>query len=503
MELKEQFNLLKNIIRFSETADMKIDLSEIEKMIFKVLPDSLEKNAPPNFPDLYFDFKQEYERFKEFILFDKLIGKNVVALGGGFSSGKSTFLNSVMEHEILPSAINPSTSVPAYLVNDADISVYGVNTFQSKVEMKLEDVMLLSHGFGKFDGDEEVTLGHLLSSLFISTPYQKFENIALLDTPGYSKADSASYSAKTDEKIARTQLNSANYILWFVTADSGTITESDINFIKTLRPEIPKLIIVNKADKIMPDELDEVIDKIKDVLNIKGIQYLDVLAYSSDEPDDYDGDKIIEYLEKWNSGISESRFAYNFKVLFTKCRDYYDELLDNEKKLHNRLSHILADDSLDNVDARDYLNSMDNSAKKRITDIKNLKEYLKQLQTEFFTEIKRISDMVNIEMPEPSEIDLLQDKISNPKQILDAYCEKYGLNNVKNKNIQNDIAMSVMQVFEDVKPVINDICGGTDYNIQIAEELSQALQISAERIHINDCMKLESELIYNTLGGNN
>ncbi len=126
--------------------------------------------------------------------------------------------------------------------------------------MELDDVMLLAHGFGRDGGDEqEVTLGHLLSNLFISTPNQPFENLVLLDTPGYSKADTSGYSAKTDEKIARTQLNSSNFILWFVQADAGTITDSDIAFIKTLNESIPKLIIVNKADKLMPDEIEEVV----------------------------------------------------------------------------------------------------------------------------------------------------------------------------------------------------------------------------------------------------
>ena len=85
--MPNQINLLKRIIMTDGTPDLCVDLHEIETMITKTLPDELEKNAPPNFPELYFDFKQEYERFKEFILFDKLIGRNVVALGGGFSSG--------------------------------------------------------------------------------------------------------------------------------------------------------------------------------------------------------------------------------------------------------------------------------------------------------------------------------------------------------------------------------------------------------------------------------
>ena len=130
-EMMRQFRLLKNIIRFSETPEIKIDLTETERIIMHTLPEILEKNAPSNFTELFFDFKQEYERFKSFILYDKLIGKNIVALGGGFSSGKSAFLNSILGCELLPSDISPSTSVPTYLVNGEQTEVYGIITFES------------------------------------------------------------------------------------------------------------------------------------------------------------------------------------------------------------------------------------------------------------------------------------------------------------------------------------------------------------------------------------
>ncbi|MDE6678930.1 MAG: dynamin family protein, partial [Ruminococcus sp.] len=206
--MSENINLLKRIIINEKNRNLQLELSGIENIITKVLPAELEKNAPSNFPELYFDFKQEYERFKEFILFDKLIGKNVVALGGSFSSGKSSFLNSLLDEEILPSDITPSTSVPAYIINNSETSVYGINTFESVITIQPEEVSMIAHGFGKDDSDgKEVTLGHLLKSLFIALPKQPFRHIALLDTPGYSKSDNDGYSYKTDEKIARTQLN--------------------------------------------------------------------------------------------------------------------------------------------------------------------------------------------------------------------------------------------------------------------------------------------------------
>lgn len=455
--MSKNTSLLKRIIMNEKNENLKVDLSGIEKIITKVLPAELEKNAPSNFPELYFEFKQEYERFKEFILFDNLIGRNVVALGGGFSSGKSSFLNSLMDEEILPSDITPSTSVPAYLINDSETAVYGINAFESVITMQPEEVGLIAHGFGKDDEDgKEVTLGHLLKSLFIALPKQPFKHLALLDTPGYSKSDTGGYSARTDEKIACTQLNSANFILWFVSADGGTITNSDIDFLKSLNPEIPKLIIVNKADKIFPDELDEVVGKIRDTLQIKGIRFVDVLTYSSEEPDDYDKDRILEYIKKWDNAVTESRFAYNFKVLFTKCKEYYDSELDEAQRLHNRLSHILADFPSDNSDAEDYLQSMDRASVRSITEIKQLKENLHTLQDSFFTEIKCIADAVSIEMPEPSEIDLISDRISDPKAVIEKYCSENGMDNVQHKNLQISFAEILNETLRDAEPVFYD-----------------------------------------------
>ena len=287
--------------------------------------------------------------------------------------------------------------------------------------------------------------------------------------------------------------------MWFVQADAGTITDSDIAFIKTLNESIPKLIIVNKADKIMPDELDDVVEKIHDVLNLKGIKYLDVLTYSGDEPEDYQKDEIIEYLNEWNSEVTQSRFAYNFKVLFTKCREYYDERLDEEKKLHSRLQHILGDVSLDNGEARDYLNSMDNNAKRNIADLKELIAKLKEMQTAFFTEIKTVADKVNIEMPEPSEIDLIRDSIADPKEVLTEYCEKKGLNTPKHIGLRRDAAEIIEDIFRDVSSVFNSISGTLGYQSEIADELESLLNVG--EIHLNDDLKYHSDTVYNTFWG--
>lgn len=111
------FELLCNIIRQNTSENqLRVDLSRIEEVIQKKIPETLKKNAPEDFYELYMDFKSEYEKFRDFILYDKLIGKNIIALGGGFSSGKSSFLNALMGKMVLPADIDPSTSVPTYIV---------------------------------------------------------------------------------------------------------------------------------------------------------------------------------------------------------------------------------------------------------------------------------------------------------------------------------------------------------------------------------------------------
>ena len=128
-ELLGNFQLLCDLISQSRTPFLKVDLGKLDDIIKKQIPDALGKNAPPDYYDLYTDFKAEYDKFRDYILYDRLIGKNVVALGGGFSSGKSSFLNALNGEPALPEAIEPTTAVPTYVVHGDDYCVQAINIF--------------------------------------------------------------------------------------------------------------------------------------------------------------------------------------------------------------------------------------------------------------------------------------------------------------------------------------------------------------------------------------
>lgn len=505
-KILSNYELLCNIIRQSASGpQLKVDLSKIGEIINKKIPDTLKKNAPEDFYELYTDFKSEYEKFRDFILYDKLIGKNIIALGGGFSSGKSSFLNALMGKMVLPADIDPSTSVPTYIVSGEKHNVMGINVFDTKVQMQPRDIKKIAHGFGEVENDDDekvadaVTLGHVLENIFFSTPLHKYDNIAFLDTPGYSKPDSEKYSAKTDEQIARGQLNSSNYILWFVQADAGTITEEDIKFIKTLREDIPKLIIVNKADKKNLSDLKDIIAKIKSTLDIKGIRYVDVFPFTSrlDQVEDDELNTFIEIgiedirkqIQYWNSQVYESNFARNFKILFVRCKEFYEDEIDEESRQLTRLNTSITKLMAEDIDAEilEPLQLMVREAQKNVNELKAISKKLKELQDEFFTEIKFISDIVGIAMPEPSEIDLLQDKVKNPMQLIEEY--------KKEKGIQTDTSIVDMlqSVFAGIEPVINKHAGGSKYRDELLDVIKEFCDVQPDEIRINDVFKNTSE----------
>lgn len=518
-KIVQNFELLCSIIKQDKSdCERCVDLGKVEEIIDKKIPDTLKKNAPEDFYELYTDFKSEYEKFKDFILYDELIGKNIVALGGGFSSGKSSFLNTLMKQHPLPENIDPSTSVATYIVYGENYKTTGINTFNTKITMPdFRDIKRIAHNFGEIKDEEgnviysnNVTLGHILDSIFLETPKHEYKNIAFLDTPGYSKPDSEEYSEKTDEQIARSQLNSSNYILWFVQADAGTITEEDIKFIKTLREGIPMLVILNKADKKTLSDIKDIIAKIKFTLDIKGVRYVDVFSFTSrlehiedNELKSFiesDAHRIREQIETWNRQVYESNFARNFKKIFVRCKDFYEDEIHEESRKLYRLNRAVDKLDIENINAEvpgieaevlEPLQLMVKEARRNVTELKEISNKLKELQDEFFTEIKFISDIVNIDMPEPSEIDLLQDKVQNPLQLIEEY--------KKEKGIQTDSSVVDMlqNMFAGIEPVINKAAGGSGYREELISIIKEACSVRPEDIHINDVYKNTEE--YKTL----
>lgn len=470
------YEQLRNIVRpdSAEGIEIKAKLQYVEKIITRSLPELIKKVAPPNIYELMAGFNAEYDKFKDFIIYKSLIGKNVIGLGGGFSSGKSSFLNSLMGgEEILPENINPSTSVPAYLVHGEENIVKAVNIFDACIELELAAINEISHGFGATGEQGEKTtdavqLGHVLKNLFLETPLQRYENLVFLDTPGYSKPDSAGYSARTDENIARQQLNTVDMILWFLPVnEAGSFTDSDINFIKSLDQSIPITVICSKAKRRTKKQRTDIEAKLKEQILIDNLNIKDIFFFDTEEPEGLDSNKIYEMFNNWNSKeYEEEIFARHFKRLFWECREFYkkksEEASAEVRNLKNAL--LLLED---NGETSVYIERVKaNSEKEKVRMSEAEKEMLK-IQTEFFKEIKVVADSVGIYMPEPKDIEVLEDKITDPLAILQEYNQKH------KKVISNEVKEQILDTFRNINPVFECEPGGSKYKKIVENTLAE------------------------------
>jgi GTP-binding protein EngB required for normal cell division len=413
--LLSQFKLLGNIIRKPEANAGAGILAGLHEIVYEKIPESFRRDAPPGYYEQFTDMTSQYEQFENFVLYDKLIGKNVVALGGGFSSGKSSFLNAIDLERALPVDISPSTAVPTFIVNGERHDAFCVNAFDAVVPIGLKDIREISHGFGEITNEdgtaasEHVTLGHVLKSVFLASPKQTYKNLAFVDTPGFSKPDSDTYSDKTDESISRAQLNASSYILLFIQADAGTLKEDDINFIMSLRDDIPKMFIVSKADTKTGEELEGIVRHIRSHLSLNGIAYTDVRAFSSLKPDDYDAPAIRQALSEWNAFESRPDLARNFKRLFIFLRKYYDDEIASVRKRIERVNTSLMKLESEDAETLEPLKLILKESQDAVSRLKADRERLKEIKDEFFGELKRVGDRIGIPMPEPSEVEMVEE----------------------------------------------------------------------------------------------
>ena len=237
----------------------------------------------PNEAEMHENIHQLQIQLKTMMQFPVLKNKHVIALGGGFSAGKSSFINSILElkSDILPTDTMPTTSIPTYVVSNKarkkhEISAF--NLFGKEISIDHEAILAISHEFARVYG---LTLGTIINNIVVKI-HNKFEHIAFLDTPGYSKTETGvKQSRHTDAEIALAQLCVADRLIWFIDIENGTLLKSDIDFIKKINVSEPILFIINKADKKPISEVRKVVGQVKLKIKDVGLPLFAVIAYSS------------------------------------------------------------------------------------------------------------------------------------------------------------------------------------------------------------------------------
>ena len=299
--------------RHTEISQMYEDL----KQYFNDNLGLLKKNSLLNNSQFSLEFAYEMENFYKFCMLPELADKVIVGIGGAFSAGKSSFLNGILGRKILSVEIDPTTSIPTYLIHGEHQKIKAVLKNAQQQDLSLEQFKSLTH-----HAEQELyELTENIDLILLNQPEQQWSNLAFLDTPGYSNHEDIE-QGMCDAHIAKVQLNDAQCLIWLISADQGVISQSDIEFLKIIRSDIPKLVVVSRADKKSSNDLNEIKKLTQYTLAQHQIDVIDVLAFSARQPRNFDRDRLDQFLVQWSSEHQESRIIENFNQYFEAMKKH-------------------------------------------------------------------------------------------------------------------------------------------------------------------------------------
>ncbi|GAA8157905.1 acyl carrier protein [Helicobacter pylori] len=243
--------------------------------------------------------------------YPSLFQKNMVAVGGGFSAGKSTFLNNLLDLKLkLPEDINPTTAIPAYCLKGEREVLMGFSQNGGVVE--LPDFSFDHKTLNAFDFD----LKSIMPFMILSAPLP-FKHLCFIDTPGYNPSNQG-YTGG-DRQASKEYLNHAKHILWLISCERGGIETGDLEYLQALYEEGKQVFIVlSRADSRTKRQLEEIAIKIKETLENNGIEFLGIGAYSATRYQE-----IKEFSEK--SPIFDS--IEKFLIKLNKRSEKQNEIL--------------------------------------------------------------------------------------------------------------------------------------------------------------------------------
>lgn len=292
----------------------------------------------------------------------ELYQKNIIAVGGGFSAGKSEFISSFMGSGVkLPISIEPTTAIPAYVMNAPKEYLLGYSKNGGAVDLRNIDKNFharLNHDFMK---GFKFNLKEILPFIVLGTKL-KFKNICFIDTPGYNPSGNiANYGADVD--TAKEFLEEAGVFLWLVGLDStGTMPSGDLEFLSSLDLENKKLyVVINKADLRAPSDLETITETVKQNLDNYGINYEGIQTFSSVrtlENPCIVGKSLEEFLTECDTPSQKHVEIFNkLKNIYQAYKGAIEGSIKEKKSIQKTLQSVSIDmleDGLDDMGSKAY-----------------------------------------------------------------------------------------------------------------------------------------------------
>ncbi len=230
--------------------------------------------------------------------FPSLFQKTMVAVGGGFSAGKSAFLNNLLNLKLkLPEDISPTTAIPTYCLKGKREVLMGRSQSGGMVELPhlaFDRAFLKAFGFN---------LKEIMPFMLLSAPSMPFEFLCFIDTPGHNPGNQG-YTSE-EKEASKEYLRHAKHILWLINCECGEIQRDDLKYLQELYDEEKKqvFIVLSRADSRTKSQLEEIANKIKETLEDHGIEFKGICTHSSTRYQEYrefsEKSPVFNSLEKF------------------------------------------------------------------------------------------------------------------------------------------------------------------------------------------------------------
>lgn len=311
-----------------------------------------------------------------------------IVVAGGFSAGKSSFLNRLTNSaNLLPTGVEPVSVVKTYLYcsNKAQsVSVKGVNLKNVLVNLNTSVLQAIQHA-----KKSNVFLASVLEKLFVEIPSKELDGIVFIDTPGYNNTDKANESnGKSDRETAVEALGEGNVLFWLIDCERGTTATADLEMIKQFQGK--KVIIFNKADKKGESECKKIVKQAEETIynEFPKEEIIDIIAFSTLE------NKIYYSANKktLSSIVSEAKQSGNGISEMKELKNLIEELFDNEIEASKT---TIKNAEQDYIKAVDEKNEWENEYRKiNHNDDEYITSVVRQVLVNSYTEVLNAADKI-------------------------------------------------------------------------------------------------------------
>lgn len=396
--LQKELDLHRCLASMEQNQALKEYISEVIKF--------LSRTDMPFISSEVADLRAAFLNAKELVPMRGFHEKVGFAVAGGFSSGKSSFINSFIAEDgiKLETGFTPMTSLPTYIDFTENNSVELFDATNKKVSVSLGVYKQLNH-----DQSPDISALHKnISRVLIKTKAQdkSYPSFYFIDTPGYDPAQSN--STANDERKSRHALSQADALIWLIALDAnGTIPKSDLSFLSRNMLSTHKLmIILTKSDLLTSTDIKAILNRVKIDLTDAKIKFegIQSLSQHNDQNIYQEGCTLNEFFEQASIAIKKpSLIESSAKIsrVFQSCISRITESIQSYESMRKAFKNVQIEYFKNDID-NEQVDSGVQEIRKKIKAGKSALNLLKSLVNEleaFFAKHCHYEFDMNIDWP--------------------------------------------------------------------------------------------------------